>query len=334
MSLSWLLSFLRLVPRVALPSRFVDPVPGPAPAGLAALPVEPLLSIAELSSAETLTCLALTCQRLYALFPPRPTVDKSFLLLLEKDVPALYYCYHCGKLHPRRRRRDDNFSPLWKIAGRLCNYRDKVFMLAAYYLPCVCARLVMRGHLNGAPRGLPLSCIEIEYRLFLREYDVEQHHVWRARIIDDELFLRSTYTIRQRQGNGQKLRQPLDSFLQYVCRHLYTHKNDFVDPDSLGRRIQGIGGLDESNLVVCATFEKCHTCQTDVKVKVAWHHGWVNIIAYRSLGNCLDPSDEKWICHCRYYHPLLSRKRGQSLPGAREKWLDDEEGQVEEIGAR
>ena len=67
-------------------------------------PLEIILMIATHLDACSLVSFALTCKSLHSLWEPRNlplqlAEKEKLLLLLEKDIPFLYYCHHCTKLH-------------------------------------------------------------------------------------------------------------------------------------------------------------------------------------------------------------------------------------------
>src|SRR3569833_3962593 len=102
--------------------------------------------------------------------------------------------------------------------------------------------------------------------MFYKEYDVEVHLSWRARIINDELYLCTTYTMRQMQGNTQNLRQFLDRYLERLCYHRQTSRSDSLDR----RYIQATRSLCEGRCFSACTagIESCTTCQTDFEVDI------------------------------------------------------------------
>jgi len=303
------------------------------PTGFCTLPRDILLCIADALSPETRICLALTCRGLYAslfLKPERPGLrldageKQALLLLIEKDVPSLHYCYSCVKLRPWEHLRRYAISCTY-YPKPVCSSRDKHdhFLVSGYFLYHTCARLVMT-------RRIPLSCIETEHFHLCKPYNVGKLQTWRAKIIEDELFLCTAYTIRQMDGNAGKLRQYFDLIGEEFCPHLRSYPSYVIPHLSHTHRIrQTDNPCDGSCFVACsATIERCTTCQTDFDIDIAWrgHEGWVvKIVAYRKLGKCLDPSEESWrsITAARF-DTSHKGKRDFNQPGVRERWLEDE----------
>ena len=183
-------------------------------------------------------------------------------------------------------------------------------------------------------RVLPLSCIEVELSHPIDRYGVKKHQAWRARIIDERLYLCSTYTIRQKRGDAQKLREYFELVVARSVTMYMLIRVSRLTSHGLRNARQAIpqteDPCDRRYFIPCATaIERCTTCQTDFEIDIAWcgHKGWVvTIAAYRMLGKCLDPSEESWRCitslgivYSRYH-----KKRDFSLPGVREKWLEHE----------
>jgi hypothetical protein len=81
-------------------------------------------------------------------------------------------------------------------------------------------RLVMNHYVFGPEYVIPVEALSVEYR---NEYaykcaNIVISEVWKARIIDDELFMRGTHAFFHSEGNTVALFQ---SYLRYysVCWH-------------------------------------------------------------------------------------------------------------------
>lgn len=310
------------------------------PTSLCTVPRDILLCIADELDLEARICLALTCRGFYACLFRRPeppglrlnaTEKQSLLLLIEKDVPSLHFCHACIKLRPWKHLRHYAARYLvitgtW-IKKDVCSRKPNhaIFVMSGYHVYHLCARLVIK-------RVLPLSCIEVELSHPIDRYDVKKHEAWRARIIDERLYLCSTYTIRQKRGDAQKLRQYFDSCGCRLCYHVYAYPSlTSYGPRNTRQAIpQTEDPCDGRYFIPCTTaIERCTTCQTDFEIDIAWcgHKGWIVTIAvYRMLGKCLDPSEESWRCitSLGIVYDRYRKKRDFSLPGVRETWLEHE----------
>lgn len=217
------------------------------------LPVDLVLLISD-SFLDPISALALslTCKDLFNILfvKPLPRLENSdqeaFLLLLEKDVSRQrprYYCHACVRLHSFDPTRE---GPTTSDYGRALEYNDcrrrracldgSEFTIGYHH-----ARLIMNQHFYGAPRGLALSAFDITYRpgdypqqgLALSTFDINHWpgdypprwgQQWSARIIDDELFLSATHTLRF-DGTEGDFRGMLDQRKYNICAHVGTKKH-------------------------------------------------------------------------------------------------------------
>lgn len=192
--------------------------------------------------------------------------------------------------------------------------------ILGYQIPFHLARVVMNRHRFGAPRGLPLSCLEADITTNTCQDHLIWKEKWKARIIEDELFLCATHVLRQAdQGiSAEVLRDTLHQSKCYaVCEHLYTWKRiglgefDVVAP--LDERHGG--PITEKNVFVpCRDVQRsCEVCLTDYTTTIEWKQeagagliqpgnsttpspgGWiVTITTYHQLGHCRSAYDWKW----------------------------------------
>ncbi|KAK1768442.1 hypothetical protein QBC33DRAFT_377470 [Phialemonium atrogriseum] len=228
--------------------------PGSAPwSAFMQLPVDLVLLISD-SFLDPISALALslTCKDLFNMLfvKPLPRLENSdqeaFLLLLEKDVSRQrprYYCHACVRLHSFDPTRE---GPTTSDYGRALEYNDcrrsrayldgGEFTIGYHH-----ARLIMNQHLYGAPQDLALSAFDITYRpgdypqqgLALSAFDITHRpgdyllrwgQQWSARIIDDELFLSATHTLRF-DGTEGDFRDMLDQRKYNVCAYVGTKKH-------------------------------------------------------------------------------------------------------------
>lgn len=117
-------------PRVKRPSQHPTAFP---------LPPELVLMVFRYLPKVSGICLALTCRGLYSghfseSADLHPDEKREFLLLVERDVPGLYFCHHCVKLH--------TWHGAWCIIrskatrSELCMSLNRLFLVGtSSYLP-------------------------------------------------------------------------------------------------------------------------------------------------------------------------------------------------------
>jgi len=315
------------------------------------LPIDIVLCLVDHLPEETLLCLALTCKPLYAIVSSKSRCiisqrgKRAFLQLLEGDVPGTYYCYDCDKLRP---------VPQYRVGDRgedVCpNHPDNgaVLDIGNYRLPYRAARLVMNRHLYGPEHGIPLRNIEKRTRYYFPSLGVERREYLRARIIDDELFIRMEITMEHLRGDTQVLRRFVDGCNVAVCLHLDTGNQDYSRLACLmiptPKRIKHLA--EEPTPGAFSPCEealtRCKSCSRDVVTTIKWRgyrkQGWiVRVVAYTSLGKCRDQPDimasnyGAWIYPAYYY--LIRMDPTTSVRPPRpftDSWLEDEKGVVVE----
>ncbi len=165
---------------------------------------------------------------------------EDFFLLLERDLVGLkrpiYYCHRCIRLHTFDLDRDgpNTVNPYLPYMHPYLPYPrrgippegccrkvrlsiDRDDRTIGYPH----ARLIMNEHLYGAGHGLPLSTLKIIYR-----GDPERHWTlkWLAKVIDDELYLSVTHTLRFR-GTAMELAHILGKSDHEICAHVGTREH-------------------------------------------------------------------------------------------------------------
>ncbi|OIW26497.1 hypothetical protein CONLIGDRAFT_672042 [Coniochaeta ligniaria NRRL 30616] len=309
------------------------------------LPVELVLLIADHLSKTSLICLALTCKPLHAILFPRPAAlsleeRKTFLLLIEKGVPGVYYCHCCHKLRPWHLKLD-----IQNWLGHSLGHRNTMglyYSAHSYYLIYPLARLVTNRHLYGPGHGIPIRNIEMDVRYLIRPLNIERCESWRARIVEDQLFLRTVYTVQHLAADTQTLRLFVDGWNTRVCEHLDTATNT-TDRTANLERIPQLADLEgRPGFVPCdRAVTSCRICHTDIETAIVWRgyrrKGWlVRIVAYRSLGKCRDPDDMRAMIGrgLRYGEESGRRRSGRQgiQPFLRDRWIESEGG--EEVADR
>ncbi|KAL1860752.1 hypothetical protein VTK73DRAFT_7185 [Phialemonium thermophilum] len=315
------------------------------------LPPEIIDMIASHLDGPSLLCFALSCRALHRLCFPRasalqPEQRVAFLLLLEKDLPHLYFCHHCGSLHPWSKSWADKFrggSVPHLDYGLPCKHEPR-FKLT-YEVHCYTsiwyhlARVVMNAHLYGAAHGIAVE--KIRSPLHSRqdyEHDTVLSGEWRARIIDDQLLVSSSFTAFDPKGEAKVLRRYFDRRSLSICRHLHTRRMHCCGPDG----VPELQTRPESEyFATCvSSVHSCAICLTDYCISVERHDGakgWVvKVATYHQLGPMRSPFDwiwkvatrSSWEDECRWTH------RAEYPPGSvRHKWSQGDALTLEPEGA-
>lgn len=312
------------------------------------LPLEILLLVLELLSKEAVICFSLACKALYRQFFPkaasRQDLDrvarKALLVLLEKDIDHSFFCYDCLKLHPWRL--DGRILP-WDVRGRSPSYRGcramhpfKAPLPEGHSLQYNLARLVMNHHLYGPSHGFPLVMIEGTFRKRCPTNDVRYQQCWRARIIQDELFLCTIFTYYHPENTTDSLMRFMRVSHQQVCPHLRIRASNASTVASWPRNLPELNeDLAIPNRFITPVrdgISSCAICRTDYQVKIqhrpSWKmwgpRGWIiSIVTWQQLGKCRSPFDWDWrIMALDVMNDLNSRWRSHAdMPGViRHRW--------------
>jgi len=282
----------------------------PSPAlGAFALPPEIVLIIAAYLTYTSTTSLALTCRTLCSLcFPghtrPSTAEKEELLLLLEKDIPNLYFCHYCVELH--------RWNQHWgKRCGQLlfmdveedlpCKQhlsRDFVRLPHTCHIPYHHARLVMNRHFYGPAHGLPLQKFKDRSSVYWRSSGITDSESLLSRIVDDKLVVLAVKTLYHSRGDSKRLREFIESQGHAACRHL-----TLATGLPHGAPVQ----LPElaKNKTAPQYFAPCHLslrsctfCLTDYCIEISWRGERkghvVKVSSYRLLGNCRSPFDWVW----------------------------------------
>jgi hypothetical protein len=275
---------------------------GPAnnSSALLELPIEMIMAIGDHLPDANRMCLALTCRSLYAILYLEPSrlkwqdrQDKQhFLLLMEKSMTGVFYCHSHRKLH--------SFSPDLSLDNwpqKLGCLTGEEFRCRSYQLPYELARLVTNRHLYGPAHGIPTSHIEKHERHLHSRLQIERRESWKARVIDNELFLRTTHTMEHWRGDTHMLRRFVDKCKIFICRHIES-----TERTRGFSRIQGLGDANGSKsnpggFIPCErALTRCDECLVEVETTITCRgqrrKGWfVQVVVYRSLGECNRPQD-------------------------------------------
>lgn len=311
------------------------------------LPVEVLLLVQDElhDTPQAAWALSLTCKALYGLLTPRapllgPRARDSLLKLLEKDASVgshLYFRPTCHTLH--------SFSKSWgphtrehrllfELDTHSITYARPCYeatwdssVLLNYNLGYHHARLVVNRHLYGPPNGLPLSNLN-------RSPSTGWGFGWweqscSAKVIDNELFLCRTYTLRTGGGvfanswllrpsrnerEHQKVREEISKYGCSICAHGYIKKPTDDAAFAMPEPNASLSPDDPRQLFSpCQdVLGSCSFCLTDYYTTIKWQtaetkqqqqrarkrrlvDGWlITIVAYHQFGSCRSPFDWKW----------------------------------------
>ncbi|WDK20084.1 hypothetical protein CGRA01v4_11371 [Colletotrichum graminicola] len=313
------------------------------------LPPEIMLMVIDYLSPEAVLSLALTCRSLHcSYFPESPIINArskdALLTLLERDVPKLLYCHECAILHP-----------WWRI--RRCLVLSGVrsglsCKLIGFHPPSRHgemtyhhARLIMNRHLYGNAHGFPVGILDKDgSRFYGGSVTVDCRYTWRARIIDNELFLHIHETVYHPEGDMLKLEQWL---YDNERGRIYKHR---VAWDLSSSTSQSNVDLDAElelhdgrcNSITLPAFIadmqrnttlSCPLCPTDAEITTKWHgerKRWVvEMKTWRQFGTCRSPSDPMWESLAFTVHTATPWNRQQEghPPGAiRYKWNKADKG--------
>lgn len=268
---------------------------------------------------ESVIALALTCRLIYQTIPSLRFLDDegrlNLLVLLEKDVPHLYACHQCLRLHTWRRMaiQPDIRHP-YSCGGRayrtrtIINSRPPSRQCAINY---PLARLIVNRHLYGEQHGPPpevLNRTAMENERCLRR-GVVLTQARSARVMDNELYLKTTVQVYLKESNRGVLRKRSDkvppgdeSFLRcsmtgerrpqvwrlvsearqlmygltedrtLVCQHIGSPWSATLCPPFYsGQPSDLFTSIDESLFPRTGKIRSCRYCFTDFRVDVQWY---------------------------------------------------------------
>ncbi|KAH7353927.1 hypothetical protein B0T11DRAFT_357267 [Plectosphaerella cucumerina] len=310
------------------------------------LPLDILFLIADELPPLPLRCLALTCKGVYFHLSPlfsREALseeDKRTLLLdLEKEIPEVYYCFDCRRLH--------RWDPSWTIHNfrhhrPLGEHYVSKLNLPGLRLDHPLMRLVMNRHLYGPAHGLELRSIEANNQIICSKERIIYLQTWRARIIHDELILRSVNTIWHTHNDPAKLREFIDKGGKEMvsCWHVCVRDTDPSNHrwglETASDRVAGmqrpVDEVSEGYFAACDRLtSRCATCESDFETDIRWtkppsgRKGWVvTITGYHRLGDTRDPMCPRLdLLDFRWFR-VADRGRDPMQPSPRLWWLEAE----------
>ncbi|KAK0663440.1 hypothetical protein QBC41DRAFT_284546 [Cercophora samala] len=280
---------------------------------------------------ESVVSLALTCRNLSDRYLPQPALSHSstrvLLEWLEQDIPHLYLCHDCNRLH-RWRWILLQGGPV--LGFRLCKNPpgEHLTKLATFGfgLPMTyaAARLAMNRHLHDYTHGPDAGSIVpavSHARNHLFHIDITR--TWSAKIINDNLYVygSAVYSIerkreRNKKGTEESMRKLIETFGHLlVCPHLEV---PIDEPTSKPSKpiIAALARDRDSARLFCQTPEdgkvgSCAICWTDYQIQISLHacnnscksacrstRDWtIQIDRWHKLGACRSPRDLEWYNH-------------------------------------
>ncbi|KAL7921527.1 hypothetical protein ACQKWADRAFT_121381 [Trichoderma austrokoningii] len=288
------------LPRISFSSRTLIYLRRRSRLGSLAIPPEIILAIIAYLDQPSLLSFALTCRAFFLYYLPQPlqlssTERQDFLVLLEKDAPHYYFCHFCLKLHQWRKSWFRHFNS--DIPHYYLKHKDTCrenYQIDHHGMPTLLyplARVVMNRHLYGAAHGPPAKALSTSISHYWY-WDGRHHTVWRARIIDDELFLSSHITIYPYE-NQENLRDTADKAPHPLCPHLTTSARSYPK-----KQIPELATRCSTDyFVLChESIKSCPECLTDYCISITKKgKRWtIRVIAYNQLGAVRSPFDWKW----------------------------------------
>ncbi|KAH6622561.1 hypothetical protein F5144DRAFT_550237 [Chaetomium tenue] len=311
-----------------------------------------------LTPEESKTAFALTCRLFYRHFKVKRSIDREILQLwLEKDIPKLYWCPFCSKLHTWC---CGEVGPMPGYEGRYparvitsydkgCKYRklsgDPASPGNAQNIKLETVRLIINRHLYGEAHGLSPDALSFTRHRPVaalsrqKTSDIMIEESRRLRVIDGELYVRENSVLYHKEGDEHALRAYLnvpggEDIMPPVCRHIASYSR--IDKTKLYKNETGGYGDFVGPIL------SCRHCYTDYHIRARWHPadghrpaGWaVGGTKWCALGACRDLSDRKWLTAAMEEMPTSVPPRATDWCAGMvlSKWADGgESANVEEL---
>lgn len=262
------------------------------------------------------------------------TEKRRIIFLLEKDVANReFFCPHCRRFRSWGPGRSEgpgdcsfatshNTSPHGQslavqqdsCPGWSLTINDRRGPKVSFHL----GRLVMNRHVFGEDCGLPLSCLEVTDLPVKAQGEGKYAFTWkqtqRARIIQNQLYLRCTHVLDQAEQediNAATLRHGIKAMSRYnFCKHRYTGTtgDSFFNPDLFKRWLPlGSSHLEDRDQFIAHSGSEfgCPQCQTDYTTSAEWREelcgkgSWViRVDTYHQLGSFRPADDGNWRLVC------------------------------------
>lgn len=168
----------------------------------------------------------MTCRSLYGIregrsLPLELAEKEKLLLLLEKDIPFLYYCHHYTKLPPWHGRWSKCIAP-WYEERLPCKQSLDKHLYATLSCPFhyYFVRLVMNRHLHGSRHGLPLHVLNIPTQSYYHSDGVVNSASQHARILNNQLLVLPVISSTHPRGDSVSFKDHINIYGHSVCDHL------------------------------------------------------------------------------------------------------------------
>jgi hypothetical protein len=279
---------------------FRQPSP-PSDLGRFALPAEIISMITSHLDGLSTTFLAFTCRDLYSLCTPGQLVltaaERTQLLqYLEDNIADAYFCRYCGTLH--RWHGYWSHSILRWISEHTPRQhgRDDIYFSPFIQIPFSHAHLVMKRHFRGCEHGPLPNFLDKQTHTEYHRNGVKQSSARHARIVYDQLLVKTKIIISQRERDSKSLRENIKHTCRPICWHLYASRDPLLT-QSPKLAIQA--DTPEASPLSDDSTRSCPICHTDYSINVSWQgqsEGYVvEICIYSQLGSCRSPLDWSWL---------------------------------------
>ncbi|KAK3380648.1 hypothetical protein B0T24DRAFT_615939 [Lasiosphaeria ovina] len=232
--------------------------------GISKLPTEMILAIMKYLPEESVVIFSLTCRNFYwRFFSSSPRLSRlgrdKLLRRLEIDWRQYVYCDVREKLI-----RWDWASGNGDSA-RCCNYHVRPRLFGTNL---VTVRLVMNRYFHGGENGLPLSVLDRDSVDKDADTGVQVRSSWRARIIDHDLFVHGTFTIKHPAGDHTALRRYMKRFKRdlLVRPHISPKSPPLACSDDLSHAIPDCPDHSMPTSTIEDADLRCPYCDTDYRI--------------------------------------------------------------------
>lgn len=221
---------------------------------------------------------------------------QTFLLLLDKDVNRIIFCYFCQKLHDPDKTIPDN----WIRGERPCSAADRTTLIYGYYgFNYSRIYMAMKYHRLGLDNKVILSQLS---RTVTKYYDGTSHQQsLSSRIISNTFYLRTQHWLLLPPNLPPEL--PKSYYFWNLCWHMRTfHNSRSYLEEFLQCRLSH---YEDGRLCpTCSGLKQCKECLTEfqIDVKDLQNRGSAIVITeWQDFGEVLTPFDPKWRCHFTNY---------------------------------